>query len=63
MGLRPTQIDEKRLLFSNHSSLGVPPSPLSSLPQRRDLQFSGPVLGMFFDGPQLTEPRSRSCNL
>jgi len=39
MGLRPTQGDEKRLLFSDYWSLEAPPSPLSSRPKWRDLRF------------------------
>jgi hypothetical protein len=34
MGLRPTQGDEKRLLFSNYSLGKRPLSPLSSRPER-----------------------------
>jgi hypothetical protein len=34
MGLRPTQGDEKRLLFRQLLSLDAPPSPLSSRPAR-----------------------------
>src|ERR1700729_4073129 len=33
MGLRPTQGDEKRVLYRNLPSLEVPPSPLSSRPE------------------------------
>jgi hypothetical protein len=47
MGLRPTQGDEKRLLFSDYWSLEAPPSPLSSRPKWRDLRFNGPYLEMF----------------
>jgi hypothetical protein len=50
MGLWPTQGDEKRPCVQQ------PPSPLSSRlprlavgPKRRDLQFRGPFLEMFFD--------------
>jgi hypothetical protein len=39
MGLRPTQGDEKRLLFSNYSSLEAPPSPLSSRPERTRISY------------------------
>ena len=52
MGLRPTQGDEKRLLFSNYCSLEAPPSPLSSRPERRAVErsaVSGPFVEMFFD--------------
>jgi hypothetical protein len=38
-GLRPTQDDEKRLLFSNYSPLEAPPSPLSSRPKRTRISF------------------------
>jgi hypothetical protein len=52
MGFRPTQGDEKRLLFSNYS-LWKRLSPLCHLDrsaaQWRDLRFHGPFLGMFFD--------------
>jgi hypothetical protein len=52
MGLRPTQGDEKRLLFSNYSHWKDRP-PLChldrSVAQWRDLRFSGPFLEMFFD--------------
>ena len=52
MGLRPTQGDEKRLLFSNYS-LRKRPSPLCHLDrsaaQWRDLRFGGSFLEMFFD--------------
>ena len=52
MGLRSTQGDEKRLLFSNYSPWKHRP-PLCHLDRSaakwRDLRFSGPFLGMFFD--------------
>jgi hypothetical protein len=52
MGLRPTQGDEKRLLFSNYSPWKRRP-PLCHLDRSaaewRDLRFDGPFLGMFFD--------------
>jgi hypothetical protein len=52
MGLRPTQGDEKRLLFSNYCPWKHRP-PLCHLDrseaQWRDLRFSGPFLEMFFD--------------
>ena len=52
MGVRPTQGDEKRLLFSNYSDWKRRP-PLCHLDrsaaQWRDLRFSGPPLEMFFD--------------
>ena len=52
MGLRPTQGDEKQLLFSNDSVWKHRP-PLCHLDrsaaQWRDLRFSGPFLEMFFD--------------
>ncbi len=52
MGLRPTQGDEKRLLFSNDSAWKHRP-PLCHLDrsaaQWRDLRFSCPFLEMFFD--------------
>jgi hypothetical protein len=40
MGLRPTQGDEKRLLFSNYFSLEAPLSPLSSRPKRSVVERS-----------------------
>jgi hypothetical protein len=49
---RSTQGDEKRLLFSNYSSWKghlSPCHPDRSAAQWRDLRFSGPFLGMFFD--------------
>jgi hypothetical protein len=55
MGLRPTQGDEKRLLFSNYSPWKrhlSPCHPDRSAAQWRDLRFSGPSVEMFFDGAQ-----------
>jgi hypothetical protein len=43
------------LLFhsaTNQSSLRAPPSPLSSRPKWRDLQFNGLLLEMFFSSAQ-----------
>ena len=37
---------------TNQSPLRTPPSPLSSRPERRDLQFNGLVLEMFFHTEQ-----------
>jgi hypothetical protein len=55
MGLRPTQGDEKRLLFSNYCRWNHRP-PLCHLDrseaQWRDLRFNGPFFGMFFDRAQ-----------
>jgi hypothetical protein len=52
MGLRPTQGDEKRLLFSNYSPWKRRRA-LCHLDRSeakwRDLRFDGPFLGMFFD--------------
>jgi hypothetical protein len=52
MGLRPTQSDEKRLLFSDYSPWKDRP-PLChldrSVAQWRDLRFGGSFLEMFFD--------------
>jgi hypothetical protein len=54
MGLRPTQGDEKRVLFSNYRRRKRRP-PLCHLDRSsegaewRDLRSSGPFLGMFFD--------------
>ncbi len=52
MGLWPTRGDEKRLLFSNDCRWRHRP-PLCHLDrsaaQWRDVRFSGPFLGMFFD--------------
>jgi hypothetical protein len=52
MGLRPTQGDEKRVLFSDSFCWKRRP-PLCHLDrseaQWRDLRSSGPFLGMFFD--------------
>jgi hypothetical protein len=39
MGLRPTQGDEKRLLFSNHLSMEAPRFPLSSRPERTRISY------------------------
>jgi hypothetical protein len=54
MGLRPTQGDEKRLLFGNYS-LRKRPSPLCHLDrsaaQWRDLRFSGAFLETFISNP------------
>jgi hypothetical protein len=53
MGLRPTQGDEKRLPFSNYSSLEAPPSPLSSRPERIEVEgsaVSGPSWKCFSTG-------------
>jgi hypothetical protein len=52
MGLRPTQGDEKRLLFQQLLSLEASPSPLSSRPKRSEVErsaVSGSFLEMFFD--------------
>jgi hypothetical protein len=53
MGLRPTQGDEKRLLFSNYCPRKHCP-PLCHLDRSaaewRDLRCGGPFLEMFFDG-------------
>jgi hypothetical protein len=46
MGLRPTQGDEKRLLFSGSAS-PPPCHPDRSAAQWRDLRFGGTFLGMF----------------
>jgi hypothetical protein len=55
MGLRPTQGDEKRLLFSESASL--PPCHLDrSAAEWRDLRFNGSPLGMFFDRAHYTIP-------
>jgi len=52
MGLRPTQSDEKRLLFSDYSPWKDRP-PLCHLDRSvalwRDLRFGGSFLEMFFD--------------
>jgi hypothetical protein len=51
-GLRPTQGDEKRLLFSHLLSLEAPPSPLSSRPERSVVEGSlcgCSFLEVFFD--------------
>jgi hypothetical protein len=54
MGLRPTQSDEKRLLFSDYSPWKGRP-PLChldrSVAQWRDLRFGGSFPEMFFDRP------------
>jgi hypothetical protein len=55
MGLRATQADEKRLLFSSHCPRRHHPSPCHpdrSVAQWRDLRFSELFLGMFFDRAQ-----------
>jgi hypothetical protein len=52
IGLRPTQGDEKRLLFNSYSPWKHRPSLCHldrSAAQWRDLRFNGPFLGMFFD--------------
>jgi hypothetical protein len=52
MGLRPTQGDEKRLLFSSYCSGKRGPTLCHldrSEAQWRDLRFSGSFLEMFFD--------------
>jgi hypothetical protein len=52
MGLRPTQGDEKRLLFSNYSPWKRHPSPFHpdrSAAQWRDLRFGGSFLEMLFE--------------
>jgi hypothetical protein len=48
MGLRPTQGDEKRLLFSG-TAIPPPCHPDRSAAQWRDLRFGGSFLEMFFD--------------
>ena len=40
MGLRPTQGDEKRVLFSNYCCWKAPSSPLSSRPERSVVERS-----------------------
>ena len=47
MGLRLTE-GMNNALCSATLSMDASPSPLSSRPKRRDLQFSGPCLEMFF---------------
>jgi hypothetical protein len=62
MGLRPTQGDEKRLLFSDYCPSKHRPSLCHldrSAAQWRDLRFSGPFLEMFFD----RAPRSQKRDL
>src|SRR5271156_556560 len=44
MGLRPTQGDERPLLFSNYSPVEAPPAPLSSRPEQS--RPSGPPKAM-----------------
>jgi hypothetical protein len=44
----PTRGDEKRLP-QQLLSMEAPPFPLSSRAKPRDLQFGGPLLGVFFD--------------
>jgi hypothetical protein len=48
MGLSAHPMGEKPLLFSN-CCMEAPLSPLSSRAKPRDLQFSGPLVEMFFD--------------
>jgi hypothetical protein len=69
---RPTQGDEKRLLFSHYCPWKHRP-PLCHLDRSaaewRDLRFSGPYLEIFFDrakpsgGPAVTHTRSIACGI
>jgi hypothetical protein len=54
MGLRPTQGDEKRLLFSG-TAIPPPCHPDRSAAQWRDLRFGGSFLEMFFDRSEVEE--------
>jgi hypothetical protein len=63
MGLRPTQGNEKALVSSNRSpwKLSRPLChPDRSEAKRRDLQFRGPFVEMFFDRAQLCGMRELS---
>jgi hypothetical protein len=60
--LRPTQGDEKRLLFSYYCPWKHDPPPCHrdrSEAQWRDLRFSGPFLEMFFDRTNACRPLAR----
>ena len=63
MGLSSTQGDEKRLLFSNHCRWRHRP-PLCHLDRSaakwRDLRFSGPFSGMFFDRAEVEMTKGRA---
>ena len=49
IGLRPTYGYEKCPCVQQPLFMEASPSPLSSRPKRRDLQFRGPLLEKFFD--------------